>query len=132
MATIEQGLHAHLIADGGVSALVAARIYPLRAPQNPTVPYVTYSRINTDREHHMSGASGLAHPHFQIDVFASSFSSMSAVANAIRSALDVYSGDMGSPSIDVSSVLVVDERDFYEDDTNLYHDAIDVSIWHTE
>ncbi len=132
MTTIEDGLHSHLAADAGVSALVAARIYPLWAPQKPTAPYVVYSRINTERLHHLSGSSALANPHFQFDVFAETFADMVAVAAALRAALDNYSGGMGSPVLTVGSVMVVDERDTFEPDTGLYHDQLDFSIWHDD
>ena len=62
MAELEQALFTRLDGFAGLTSLVVSRIYPLILPQNPTLPAVTYQRIDGIREDGIAGSHGLAHP----------------------------------------------------------------------
>ena len=44
-----KALRARLIDDATMTGYVGTRIYPGRAPQKPTMPYIVYHRISTVR-----------------------------------------------------------------------------------
>lgn len=133
---IQQAIRQHLTANGGVSALVATRVHPQVLPQRPTYPAVRYAVIDTPRDMHMQGASGLTWPRVQIDGFAQTYAAAVELAKAIRLAMNGFQGTMGTgPGVEVDAVFLVDERDLYDDDTELeglYGISQDFEIHHHE
>ena len=130
-----------LLADGTISGLVGTRIFPLKLPQAPTFPAITYQMISGGRSHTYGGAVGLASPRFQFDCWGATYLQAEALAEALRIRLDGFSGAMGaSPSTVVQGVFFQDERDLYEDGADLgtgsgagvYRRSIDYFISHEE
>lgn len=133
MTTIEEALFAHLTANAGVTALVSTRVYPVQMPQNPTLPAIVYNRISGERVQHMQGSSGLASPRIQFDCFAKTYAVAKAVAEALRLAIEGFSGTMGGVNgPDVNSCLLQSDSDGYEDDLEVYWVSVDYIVWHTE
>jgi hypothetical protein len=117
---IESDLKAYLAADAAILALVGSRIYPLKLPQAPTLPALTYQKISGSRVTSLSGYSGLSHPRMQIDCWASTYEQVKDVAAAVVTALDAYPG----------SIMNDDGRDNYQPDVELPRVTIDFTIWH--
>ena len=65
MATIEEALKGLLVANVGVNAVVAGRVYPVVHPQGASLPAIVYQRISGVRVGQHGAVSGLAHPRFQ-------------------------------------------------------------------
>ena len=111
---IEEALYSCLTSDAGVAALVSTRIYPNVVPQDIALPAVAYQRISTTRVMAHDGPTGVANARFQFTVSASTYSSARNVANAIRTALDGFSGLMGGQSgVKVEAVFVENDFDGY-------------------
>ena len=126
---IEEALYSKLVSDAGVST----RIYPNVVPQDIALPAVAFQRISTVRDMAHDGPLGIAHVRFQLTISAASYTSARVVANAIRTALDGFSGLMGG----ASGVTV--EASFVENDSDGYNQAggeqvvrLDVLIIHQE
>lgn len=133
MLTIEEALKAHLTANAGLVALIASRVYPVQLPQNPTLPAMVYNRISGERVQHMEGSSGLASPRFQFDSFGRTYAEAKGVSEALRLAVEGFSGTMGGVNgPDVNSCLLQSDQDGYEDDLHVYWVSVDYIIWHTE
>lgn len=115
-----------------VSALVAGRVYPVQAPQNPTYPLVTYQRISAVRVRSVDGPSGLAQPRIQVDAYATTYAGAKALAAAIRGALDGYRGTAGG--VRVGGVSLLSDIDFFEEDVDpkLYRVSMDYLVTHDE
>ena len=127
---IQDGIYAFLIADAGVSAIVGTRVYPILMPQNPTFELITYQKISGVRGKQLSGTTGYARPVIQIDCWAESFLTAQTLADAVRSAVDGYSGLMGSDVVDRAQIM--NEMDLYENETQIFRVSQDYEIWHTE
>ena len=127
---VEDGLFSYLSTDSGITALVSTRVYPLRMPQNATLPAVTFTRISGPRSHALSGPTGCGMARIQIDAWATTYASAKAVIDTVRSALDGYSGTAGSETI--KSSLLQTETDFYEPETNVYRVSQDYFIKYEE
>lgn len=127
---IETALFAYL---SELAGLVGARVYPLKLPQKPTLPAITYQRISGPHVHSHSGISGLARPRYQFTCWAEKYADAKATAEILRLALDGYKGTMGGAGgVDVSGILSAGDGDIYDPDTTLsgvYHDFF---IWHAE
>src|SRR3972149_1809320 len=111
--SVAQDLRTFLLADATLSGLIGTRFYPLRLPQNPTMPAMTYSWVGGDRDHSMTGPIGISSPRIQFDAWAMTYLSAEAVFEALRKRLDSFRGTAGSTKVQGAFFSV--ERDFYED-----------------
>ena len=130
MPELEQALFSRLDGFAGLTSLVVSRIYPLVLPQNPTLPAVTYQRIDGIREDGIAGSHGLAHPRIQIDSWGSTYTSAKDVATQVRTAL--YRQTWTEDTVAVLDAFIEDDRDFYEDDVKIFRVSQDFLIWHRE
>lgn len=122
-----------LILDPGVSAIVGSRCYPQTLPQAPVFPALSYIQIDAVRVRELEGPAGKARRRIQIDSWAKTNIERWELADAVRSALDGFSGMMGSTEI--GSVNMQDERAFFDEEASIvgvYRVAQDFIIAHTE
>ena len=130
---IEQAIKRELLADSGITSLIGERLYYVKAPQNVTKPYVVFFKASGPREYSHDGASKLARPRFQFSCFATTYDQAKQIAEAIRAAIEAFSGTMGGAGgVEVGSCFCINESDIYEEDTRLFHVAVDYLIWHKE
>lgn len=131
--SIERSIFEHLKANAGVFALVADRIYDQRRPQNPVYPCIVFLRISTPRDITHDGPSGLASPRFEFDCYALDETAAGQVADAVRLALNGFSGSMGTGApVDVDGCFLEDDQVGYEDEGRVFSRALDFVIWHAE
>lgn len=130
MAFIEEDLRTFLVADPAITALVVGRIYPLKLPQDPTLPAIAYMRVSGFRGRVQDGPAGYARPTFQIDCWADSYLEAKNVADAVRQRLQAYKGTMGTT--EVQSVRFLGDRDDFERDVENFRILMDFEIWHLE
>jgi len=126
---IETALRYILINDATVKA-ITTRCYPVALPQSPTYPLILYTKITGMRDHTLRGASGHAHPRFQIEAWAKTYTGAKTLADAIRDALDDYTGTAAGTVI--GSCLIDSEQDMYESEIEVYRVVSDWFIWHEE
>ena len=130
---IEQALYTYLSTYAGLTALIGTRIYPNTIPQNGTLPAVAYTKVSGYRYHSLGGDTGEASPVYQFSVFGSSYSSVKAVTEKIRDALQNYTGLMGGASgVTVKAVLMMSQSDGYDQDVNEYYDITEYQIFYKE
>lgn len=97
--SLETGLREVLINNAGVTALVKKRVYPEIMPQDVTYPAITYERVSTVRNQHLSGVDEFTQVRVQVDCWDDSYSGVKALADAVKSALDGVRA-LGSQAID--------------------------------
>lgn len=130
---IEQAILNELLDDSTVTDLVGRKLYYVTAPQDVVAPYVVFFKVSGPRVYSHDGASQLANPRFQFSCFATTYYEAKQIVEAIRDALEAFSGTMGGDSgTEVGSCFLVNETDIYEADTRLFHIAVDYLIWHEE
>jgi len=127
---MEAAIYAILVADGTVSGLVSTRIYPVKLPQSPDMPAITYSRVSGPRIQTIAGPSGLAYPRVQVDSWASTYTGIKTLADAVRQALDGYSGTIAS--IRIGGIMMDGELDLYEPGVEEYRVTQDYIVWYDE
>ena len=130
-----KALRARLIDDATMFSLVGNRIYPGRAPQKPTMPYIVYHRISTVRSATLdTGNTKVPEVRMQVDVVASTQAEVETILNQMRLVMDNFRGT--SSGVVVLGVSVSDEQDqpeFFEgSDTVFYHSSLDFSIIYRE
>ncbi len=133
---IEAAIASYLASQPDLVQLIGDRIYPVKLPQDPAMPAVTYQRISTVPVKTLDGPNP-AHQRVRLQFScwgedvpgrASGYASAKAVAAQIRKGLQDHRGSMGG--IEVLYIDVEGERDLYEDETDSYHVPIDVIVTH--
>ncbi len=89
----EEGLRVRVLA-GPARTFIADRMFPQKAPQNVQRPYVVFKRISGNPERHMRGAAAIAQARIQLVSYASTYSTVKSVADAIRLSLDGFKGEV--------------------------------------
>lgn len=125
-----QDLYTYMQTQAGLTALVSTRMYPLKLPQNATVPALTYQKIARPREYSHSGDSNLANPTYQFDCWAKTHEAAVTVAVQVEAAFTGFSGTMGSET--VYAAFISNVIDDIEPDTALYRQIVDVEFWHKD
>ena len=126
---IEAAIRSILVNDTTVKD-ITTRCYPVTIPQSPTYPLILYTKITGMRDHHLQGPNGRAHPRFQIEAWSKTYTEAKTLADAIREALDGYSGTAAGTKI--GSCLIESEQDIYESEIEVYRVTSDWFIWHEE
>jgi len=131
--SIKTDLYIYLRDNPGVKAAVSDRIYPLRAPDTATLPYITIQRVTNGQEQQMLASADLSSPQFQIDCWASSSPSLESTSEAVRKALDGFTGQMIETDIRrISLTNETDDVEFLEDgsDQFVYRDTMQFEVWY--
>lgn len=128
--SFEAAVFSFVTADAGVIARISTRLYPVKAPQNPTYPLAVYQRIGGSRVGHLGGDSELVDPRFQFSVLAPTFAAAAAARDALVAALSGYQGLMGAYVVTAS--VAVNEVDLYYDDVELHQCSFDVFLTYQE
>lgn len=87
-----------------VTSLVGTRVYPTNYPQNAASPAVRYQKITGTDELHMRGKDGLNRDIVQVDARGATAEDMIEIRDAVRAALDPYSGTQGSTEFQLISL----------------------------
>ena len=128
---IHEAVYSRLKNNAGVSALVGARVYPIKGEQAVTLPYTVYSRISVyGREISHGNTTKAAKSRFQIDCYAKTPTQAAQISEAVVTAFHGWKGTVGSEKIFISQV--VDTQDAFDLDTNEYVVPVDVEIFHKE
>jgi len=128
--SVEAAINAILLADPGVAAVVASRIYPVVMPEDPTLPAITYQRIDGPRETSLDLDSSLAHPRIQVSAWGNAYADVKNAADAVREALNGFSGTIAGFTI--QGIVIESDNDLYDPQTRTYHVATDFEVWHLE
>ena len=83
---IEQAVEAALKASPEIFALAAGRVYPLRLPQNPVLPAVTYQRTDSSPDNTLLGY-GSENVVLTVNSLASVYGDATELALAVRAVM---------------------------------------------
>ena len=115
-----------LLSSSDIAAEVGVRVYPLKLPQNPTYPAITYQVISDQSEKLLEGPDRIRRARVQIDVWAATISTCQTITNYIRSLLDGQDNTQGN--IRFRSAWTENEQDIYEESIEKYRILSDYMI----
>ncbi len=131
MSVVEQALTARLEGSTNVTSLVSTRIYPVRLPQNPVFPAVTYDLISSQREWAMTADPGFVHARLQVTGWSeASYAEASSVSEGVRGATQRWAGT--STGVVVQEMFIENEFSFYDDETGVYAHSLDLVVHYEE
>jgi len=110
--------------------IAASRIYPLILPQQPTYPAITYQTISSVRTHAMGQDSQVVRVRMQVNCWGRTYAEAHALARQVTTQLSRFKGEVSG--ITVLDVLLDNELDTYESDTQTRRVIQDYSLFLTE
>lgn len=110
--TTEDVLRAALVGDNTITGIVANRIYPNVLPDTVTFPAIAFHTVSAVR---IGGVC--VQRRIQVDCYASSYSSVKALRNAVQALADTQ-----------KNWQYIEGPDLYEEDTKLHHQVVDIVI----
>ena len=119
--SVEAVIYAALSGHAPLTALVAARIYPVTLPEDCIYPAVVYQLADRQYLRTLCGDAGASLNSVAVDSYAPTYSEARAVADAVRAALAAV------PGCSVGS-----ESDQHEPDMDLHQVAALFSLFHEE
>ena len=105
-----------LKASPAVQTLAGGRVYPVRIPQATAAPSICYMLVSRMPQECMKGQRIYDKARVQVSIFGSDFSTLAAVADGCRLALDGYRAKDGT-----TAIVLEMEHDQFEDAGDLYH-----------
>ena len=119
MPPIHNAIFARADAHAGLEALIGSppRLFPVEAPQNVAVPYVTYSVVSAPRVHVMS-ADKDAQPRVQFDSWGATRTQALQVNAQVVACYDRWSGSFGGLMV-LASVCENEGMDVERDEATL-------------
>lgn len=129
----EKAIYARLAAVAGVTSLVGTRIYPMKAPQNPTFPMIVFQRISAERIGNLGADTDMVEARIQVschDSGSDAYDGIKSLANQVRLALQRSDGTFGGVTVD--DMWIESDQDIYDPQTEDFFVAIDVLVRHRE
>lgn len=113
--------------DSDVTNKVGSRIYPDRASQGASYPYIVYSDVANPATNVKEGKAPVDQPTFQVSVFAKNKNEAADTSEKVRSALERTSGDYQGYT--VADIAYDDYQSLYDEDQNVHHIASDFELF---
>jgi hypothetical protein len=121
--SIEALVYGRLTTYSGITAIASTRTYPMRLPQTPTLPAVTYQKISNSEQ---KGTSTLKDSRYQLNCWASTYAEAHSLAAQIKAAFEEWHDLDQTPG--VLMARMVGETDTEDDDTKTYRVILDVML----
>jgi len=100
----EQALRSVLLNDATVSAAIGTKVFPVLAPADVELPFITYRRAAIEREQTLGLPMGVPRVTIDFVVYALTYEAAREAADAVRLALDGYSGTVDTVTVRQTSL----------------------------
>lgn len=135
MGIFEKAFGLHLQGSlAETAALVVDQIFPIRLPQKPTYPAITYQLVAGNRDHTQDGGSGLVEARYQFNCYAATYAAAKELGEALRKDLDGFKGNVGSGAnvATIDGMFLELIQDGYDDELDVFWVTVDFTVMHTE
>ena len=95
----EAFLYQRLTSQTAVSSLIGQRVFPLIAPTGTPLPLVVFQRTGVERPQSLTGNVGNPVVTLQLTTYGTSYTSVKAIARAVRLAVDGWTGTTAGVTI---------------------------------
>ncbi len=122
----EATIYTILSGNSGLTDLVSTRIYPIKAPQPISSPFVVYRQITQTTDYLLNGTMDLAECIVQITSCSTTMSNAIDISNAVFSALNLAAS--GSGQYCIKKIFHENQQNGYYEEENLYYVRDDFNI----
>jgi len=100
----EAVLRTALATNPTVSGLIGAKIYPVVAPGNAALPYVTWRRAGIERSQTLGAPMGVPRVTVEYGIYAMTYEAAREIADSMRVVLDGYGGTVENTVVKQTSL----------------------------
>lgn len=134
---MEVAFRAALLQSPALQSLVDDRVYPVVLPQAVTLPAITYQIATNISYYSQTGASRLASPRMQVDLYARTHLGVVQLRDTVMAAISGLKGEFGSPPVRLQGVFRTMELDAYEEQLEasgprMWRKTLDFNVWFEE
>ena len=115
-----------MLSDATIAASVGTRIYPLRVPQSPAYPCVSYQSVIATQETTAITDPNLHRSHFQVSVFAMTLLESADIAKAVRAVLQRAAGNF--VGVQVDGCYFESAQDLYDEEAQVFYTVLDFRL----
>ena len=132
MKDIRLAFRTLVLSDPIVNSLCGGRMYTVQLEQNQRSPSLVYLRVFGFSDYHMLGDSGLRRVSMQLDAWATKHDASVSLADAAYDAISGFRGrvEYSSDYIDIRGSFESNERDLFDDVTQMYRMSRDYTIFY--
>lgn len=132
---IERGVRYVLVNDAAVSAVVVARVYQDRLPQNPTYPAIVFTVMDAAAVQRLANDTDIMETSFDVISVSVSRDTTADLANKVRAALQRYSGSLAglgyaAANLTILDIVVLSMDSDYEEELGLYYSSLSIKVSH--
>lgn len=111
-----------IAANATANALLNGRVYPGVIDNGKGFPAAAVTRAGTEANATKTGVSGVDFVRVQLDIYGRTYGEAETVSEAVRTALDYYSGSVtsGSDTVNVDHIDYLGTIDNFEDSPELH------------
>jgi hypothetical protein len=129
---MEEDLIQYMLADSGISALVATRIHWDERPQGGGLPDIVMHNLGGPIDYHMQGPSGLEQTRIQIDCWSNKSKAESlAIKRAVKAALSGLRANLSG--VEIQGMFIDAYNDAFdaaaEASEHYYRHRLDFIVW---
>jgi len=100
----EAALRTALVGATAVTTLIGTRIYPVIAPAEANLPFVTWRRVQIQRQQTLANPMGVPRVTIDYSIFGATYDQARRVSDAMRVVLDGYRATVDNTVIQFASV----------------------------
>lgn len=115
---IEEAIVTLVTGNLAVKALIGARLYPEKIPQDAKLPAAAYQVTSTGINYNMDGQSSIVSPLIGFTFDARSYDEAKAIGAAVKAVLSGYRGTVAG--IKIGSIFLQDEFEGYNLASDVY------------
>lgn len=123
-------LRTYLLTQTDITDEVGTGIYPLFIPQGSEPPCLIYQQIDADRQKTYDGTNGLVGALIQVDCMAVRYGDARRMADAVRTALVDFRGDMAGTAVRDCSIVA--DQDLSEIEPGYFRISLNFNLWYVE
>lgn len=127
----EKAVNNILTNDAPVTGVVSSRIYPVKLPQDPTYPALTYFGVSALRHSVMGNDTGIVERRVQVSAWAETYPDAKDLVNKVRNALQRVRGTYNGVEV-LDIFLENDGPEIWEDQVNVYQHISDFNVIYRE
>lgn len=131
--SLSTDLRTYLLAQSGISNLVGTRVYRALRNQGDGLPAIVINITNDASDQALDGVLSARDADVQIDCFDDDWAGVDALADAVETALDAYSGAMGDRTCQVALLRTrqdLDEKIEFGDPEGTPRVTMDFQLMH--
>lgn len=125
MNNLLEDIHATLIADAAIAALVSRRIYPDQASQGAAMPYIIYQEVSLVGGYNLAGPDGTEQRRLQFDAYAAHKADALTLITRVKALLNGKKQTLNSRT-QVLGAFIQGGDSTYEPDERSYRQRLDL------